>query len=646
MLIGLDALQNESTLMGALHYPGGALEGMTLGASDSSRPDSRMLSYDTYFTGALFDDESTAAILFRNGEYDGAERANGSAVLDDITGDAALAEIMLAPNDPQNNALWDGTTLFYVRPIGDRVKLTWTDIPDEADFDAFLIYYDAGLGGDVDTLLAELGRDEQEYITASLGAGTFVFRIAYRDSLGNVSEDLGETTSVTTATLPSAPTATGVYSQSTRKITVTFGDTEEVWVWANYSLATGRCDYVNLSEPFDVHRAGTTTWTSTELWEGDWELWFTKRDDYGRDSEPARVAFTLVKDAGVLKEVVEFGGPVRERAVLAADAAITVEWEWDGDVPQHGDPLEDSVVCEVQVRPPTDATLVGHWKMNDNAATVVVVDSAAGGNNGTFTDPTGNPNTSAHTTGGRVNTALTFDGVDDYVNCGTAAALLPAAWTVSAWVKPVERDWNALINWSATLYYPAIYLDVTNRPLIYMGTSNYRFFTTAVHATLVDGSWHHVVFICPGSAQSDISSSAMWMDGSPVSALTTLATGVQTAKTRLNIGGIYTTYRAQGSIDDVRLYNRVLSEAEIEDLYNAGQGHENETLWVQVAEAGAESGEQAYAGADGLEYEFRLRAKYDNGVVQAEGEFTDTIEATADGSGPVGDYALTAELIV
>ena len=61
-------------------------------------------------------------------------------------------------------------------------------------------------------------------------------------------------------------------------------------------------------------------------------------------------------------------------------------------------------------------SLVGHWTMDDNAASTAVVDSA-GSYHGTFLDST-NPNTSYHHSATRKEGtgSLSFDGDDDYVS--------------------------------------------------------------------------------------------------------------------------------------------------------------------------------------------------------------------------------------
>src|SRR3990167_6445659 len=78
-------------------------------------------------------------------------------------------------------------------------------------------------------------------------------------------------------------------------------------------------------------------------------------------------------------------------------------------------------------KPPTNLGLVGYWSMNEGTG------SYAG-------DASGNKNTGTLTGGptwvdGKRGKALNFDGVDDYVNAGSAASVtdLPAI-TVSAWI--------------------------------------------------------------------------------------------------------------------------------------------------------------------------------------------------------------------
>lgn len=65
---------------------------------------------------------------------------------------------------------------------------------------------------------------------------------------------------------------------------------------------------------------------------------------------------------------------------------------------------------------------IAHWKLNDNLATDVVIDET-GNNNGTLGDVGGTATTAAHSVKGVIDRALSFDGVDDVVACGSDSSI-------------------------------------------------------------------------------------------------------------------------------------------------------------------------------------------------------------------------------
>ena len=77
--------------------------------------------------------------------------------------------------------------------------------------------------------------------------------------------------------------------------------------------------------------------------------------------------------------------------------------------------------------------LVAHYKMNDNAASAIVLDST-GNNNGTLSDGVSNV-TSDHDVTGIVNGALSFDGSNDRIALPYNGWSITAG-TVSLWLKP------------------------------------------------------------------------------------------------------------------------------------------------------------------------------------------------------------------
>jgi hypothetical protein len=207
--------------------------------------------------------------------------------------------------------------------------------------------------------------------------------------------------------------------------------------------------------------------------------------------------------------------------------------------------------------------LIAHWSMDDNAAGKTVTDSGGGNHHGTA-----QRNTAAMATEGRLGGALGLDGTSDYIDCRTEAALLPEAWTVCAWVRCEDTATPTLISFGGT--YPAVKLQQNGKgmPLIYLGPSNYRYFDAGAWTTLKDGQWHHAAFVMPGSAQGDITRTAMYLDGRAVAAGATMSSSPQVGKTRLLIGINATTgqQRFAGALDEVMLFNRALTAGEIQRI--------------------------------------------------------------------------------
>src|SRR3989338_1050752 len=79
-------------------------------------------------------------------------------------------------------------------------------------------------------------------------------------------------------------------------------------------------------------------------------------------------------------------------------------------------------------KPPANLGLVGYWSMNENSGTVAS-DFSGNGNRGILTNgPTW--------VDGKRGKALNFDGVDDYVNAGSAGNFERTnSFTVSLWIK-------------------------------------------------------------------------------------------------------------------------------------------------------------------------------------------------------------------
>ena len=206
--------------------------------------------------------------------------------------------------------------------------------------------------------------------------------------------------------------------------------------------------------------------------------------------------------------------------------------------------------------------LVGHWKM-DEASWGTVSDSSGNGNNGTA-------NNGATVGVGKFGNGGSFDGVDDYVDVGNSSSIknFTDKITVSAWAK-----YSAYGGGGQS--YSVIAVKGTPWTFLMENPSNkIRFRVTAggLDKNAADSvahelnRWYHFVGTYDGQ------NIKIYKDGILVG--TTPATGnLGTNDVTAKIG-TYTgsSYNFNGSIDDVRIYNRALTPSEVEGLYNFAPG--------------------------------------------------------------------------
>ena len=182
------------------------------------------------------------------------------------------------------------------------------------------------------------------------------------------------------------------------------------------------------------------------------------------------------------------------------------------------------------------------------------------GNNGTMgSNSTNSPNWTA---AGKYGGAYAFDGVDDLVNCGNSTSLAPTnALTVEAWIKtgmnqtaigPVSKfTWG---DYDYMLYFTGDAIPTVD---FYMkdasGTSDssggYVFGYN-------DSQWHHYAATFNGDYIY------LYIDGSLRASRNTTLADIRASSKNLNIGYGWNGY-FNGSIDEVRIYNRSLNSSEI-----------------------------------------------------------------------------------
>ncbi|MAF81107.1 hypothetical protein CL628_03800 [bacterium] len=228
-----------------------------------------------------------------------------------------------------------------------------------------------------------------------------------------------------------------------------------------------------------------------------------------------------------------------------------------------------------------DTSLIGYWKFDEGTGTAAT-DSSANSNSGTLTNmEAGDWDSSIKASLNFQNDySLEFDADDDEVDIGDIAAYddpFSSGGTVSAWINADgygESDNGNIIgnaNFDGAPYGGWVfYTRSTNSGLSFYQTRG----TTGGQWTCAVGldAWHHVVITYDSSSTAN--DPQCYVDGLAVATTEVSAPdgAVNAVGQNFRIGNRHDGARTfDGHIDDVRIYNRALSQAEITELA-AGNG--------------------------------------------------------------------------
>ncbi len=219
--------------------------------------------------------------------------------------------------------------------------------------------------------------------------------------------------------------------------------------------------------------------------------------------------------------------------------------------------------------------LAGYWKFDETSGTTAA-DSSGSGNNGTLTNgPTW--------TTGRIDNALSFDGTNDYVTMGdpTNSSLdFPASdFSLSVWVLTPAKDtssathlitgkwtYNTLGNggYGLATRYGKYTLQMGSgsgvcNSILWYGSNNSL-------NDLVGGTWEHVVatFDRDGYIRLYVNGTQSYSKDISAASACDLSNPYPFTVGSRDSGGTF----FQGSIDEVRIYNRALSASDVQELYS------------------------------------------------------------------------------
>ena len=204
------------------------------------------------------------------------------------------------------------------------------------------------------------------------------------------------------------------------------------------------------------------------------------------------------------------------------------------------------------------ADVIGYWKLDETSGSSAA-DSSGGGNPGTVTGATWTPS-------GKVQGCLTFNGTSSYARISRT---ISNDFSVAFWVRTTQAggtgQWwqgqglvDGEVAGNANDFGTALCGDK-----FAFGTGNPD--TTITSATSInDGAWHY----CVATREQASGTLKVYVDG-VLEATGTGSTQSLTAAASLRFGSLQTGMGFfQGSLDEVRLFNRALGHLEIAALYN------------------------------------------------------------------------------
>jgi len=267
-----------------------------------------------------------------------------------------------------------------------------------------------------------------------------------------------------------------------------------------------------------------------------------------------------------------FDGKIDDvRLYQYARSASDVRLDYNEGLASHFGPREKT--CSEDPASCMDYGLVGYWNFDEGTGQMAY-DNSDNNNDGTLgadsfvgtDDPKWAEGSPSVASGGG---GLSFDGVDDYVDCGSDASLdITGAITIEAWVK-----WNG--GGDSTIISKITdgsYKDY----VIYIGTDNklHIWYESGTGDVYIDsnqdistGQWIHIAI-----AFDTLHSGNMYINGQFEKSWDSTENR-DTSSQPVYIGGLVTYYDVwyfNGTIDEVRIYNRALSAEEIRYHYNRG----------------------------------------------------------------------------
>jgi parallel beta-helix repeat protein len=304
-----------------------------------------------------------------------------------------------------------------------------------------------------------------------------------------------------------------------------------------------------------LYNKKTNRIVSNELTVGDkWRVEATPNDGFADGAKKTSNNVTILSDP-----------PVINTYKLNATSANNVTsdnltlWLTGSDLAGHG--FKNITNWFANNKPLT--LLNTPFESNNSAGAGKTKDYSLFKNNGTINGPTWN-RTGGHDGFG----AYKFDGVNDYISTGIIGNGT-SSLTVSAWIKPAKAHNGTYIAKDKVISQRSFALGVTSagKLMIYFYTAGGTDYSVSDSIGYTPGVWTHVAVVYSNGTTTayvnGASTTITWLSDTASGVIRNYVAITQIGRTEYATTPNY----FNGSIDDVQMFNRSLSAAQIKALY-------------------------------------------------------------------------------
>jgi hypothetical protein len=195
--------------------------------------------------------------------------------------------------------------------------------------------------------------------------------------------------------------------------------------------------------------------------------------------------------------------------------------------------------------------LVALWKLDETEGSIA--EDSAGDNNGiVFGDAVWQPD------GGMIKGALQFDGIDDYIETDFVLNPAEGAFSIFAWIKGGDPGQVVLSQTGGANWLSVDPLEGNLITELVPPTTRAPLPPLVSETQVTDSNWHHIGFVWNGAYRT------LYVDG--VIVAEDIQSNLASSSNGLYIGAgknLEDSTFFSGLIDDVRIYNKALSQAQI-----------------------------------------------------------------------------------